>query len=224
MKLLRTLVIVLLIFSCSDKSKILEFESILGKENSEILDSLVVDFETTYLKKKYPNLSLDKAYEKYLTDIYSDSEGNWERPSNKNIEKFDDSKLKEIIYGIPDSIWIVQRLSENKYAYSIRRTYLNVNGDYEIGTSTASTSRAYDEDSLIVALKNDYDINYFGTYREALKQVSKKNKFVKKYLEITQSNGILDQRTVAYEMLVSDLDFDNYFIKCLVLTEITLRL
>ncbi len=224
MKVLKTIIFTLLIFSCSNKSRITEFENILGKENSDTLDWLVTDFETNYLQKKYSNSTLEKAYIKYLTEIESDSYGNWERPSNESVKKFNDSKLKELVYGIPDSIWVVPIPSNYRTEYRIRRKYLNLKGKYDTGTSEVSISKVHDEDSLIATLKNHYDINHFGRYREALRSVSKKEKFVEKYLEMTQAAGILDQRGIAYEMLISDLDFDNYFIKRLIITEIVHRL
>jgi hypothetical protein len=224
MKILKNLIILLLLCSCSNKSEIAEFENTLGKENIETLNSLVIDFETTFLKKKYPNSSTEKAYVKYLTEIESDMNGIWGRPSKKSIGKFNNSQLKNIVYGIPDSIWVINSPYKSRTEYRVRRKYLNIKGEYDFGTLEASIPKVNNEDSLIATLENHYDINYFGKYIKALKGVSKKNKFVEEYLEMIQDGGMLDHRLLAYKMLIADLDFDNYFTKRLILTEIVHRI
>jgi len=223
MKILKTLIILLLILSCSNKSEILEFEAILGIENIETLNSLVIDFETNFLKEYYPNSTTEKAYVEYLTELESDIYGNWKRPSKKSIEKFNNSKLKEIVYGIPDSIWIIKSPNKSRTEYRIRRKYLNSKGEYYTGISESSISKVNNEDSLKIVLKNYYDINYLGKYREGLEVIAKKDKFINKYLKMTQKSGILDPRMVAYEMLIADLDFDDYFVKRMIITEIAYR-
>jgi len=200
MKILKIIMILLLVFSCSTKSEITEFDFFLGKSNIETLNFMVIDFETSFLKKKYPNSTIKEAYLKYLIDIESNIQGNWEKPSKKSIAKFNKSKFKKIIYGIPDSI------------YS--------KGEYQSGTLKANISKVNNEDSLIKKLKNHYDINHFGKYRKALTIVSKKNKFIKSYLKMTKEDGMLDPRRIAHEILIADLDFDDYFIKRLIITEI----
>jgi hypothetical protein len=201
-----------------------EFEKILGKENSETLTSMVTEFENDFLKTKYPNLSTEKAYSEYLKDIESNYQGNWERPSEKSIQKFNKSKLKNVIFGIPDSIWVVESPYKARTEYRIRRKYLNTKGEYDTGTLEASIPKVNDEDSLIAILENRYDINYFGKYREALKVSSKKDKFVEKYIKMTQEAGMLDPRMIAYEMITANLDLDDYFVKRLIITEIVYRL
>ncbi|TCK67225.1 hypothetical protein DFQ05_0998 [Winogradskyella wandonensis] len=223
-KILKLFTFLLLISSCSNKEQIAEFENVLGKENSGTLTSMVSEFENDFLKTKYPNISTEKAYSEYLTELESNIAGNWERPSKKNIDKFNKSELKKVVYGLPDSIWVEESRNKNRTEYRIRRKYLNTKGGYEIGTLEASIPKVTDEDSLVATLKNYYDINYFGKYREALKTVSKEDKFVKKYLQMTKEAGMLDPRMIAYEMLIADLDFDDYFIKRLIVTEIVYRL
>jgi hypothetical protein len=185
---------------------------------------MVSEFESGFLKTKYPNLSTEKAYSEYLTELESNIAGNWERPTKKNIDKFNQSELKKVVYGLPDSIWVEKTQNKNRTEYRIRRKYLTVKGEYEIGTLEASIPKVSDEDSLIATLENHYDINYFGKYREALKTVSKEDKFIKKYLQMTKEAGMLDPRMIAYEILIADLDFDDYFIKRLIVTEIVYRL
>ena len=223
-KILLTSIFSLLIFSCSNKKQIAEFELILGEENSETLTSMVVEFENGFLKSKYPKLSIEKAYSEYLTELESNITGNWERPTKKDIDKFNQSELKKVVYGLPDSIWVEESENKNRTEYRIRRKYLTSNGEYKIGTLESSIPKVSDEDSLIATLQNHYDINYFGKYREALKSVSIEDKFIKKYLQMTTEAGMMDPRMIAYEMLIADLDFDDYFIKRLIVIEIVYRL
>ncbi len=63
-------------------------------------------------------------------------------------------------------------------------------------------------------------INYHGKYRAALKSVANDNKFIAKYLDMTEAAGILHPPMLAYEMLNDKVDFSNYFIKRLIVTEI----
>ncbi len=185
---------------------------------------MVSEFENGFLKTKYPKLSTEKAYSEYLTELESNITGNWERPTKKNIDKFNQSELKKVIYGLPDSIWVEKTENKNRTDYRIRQKYLTVKGEYKIGTLEASIPKVSDEDSLTATLENHYDINYIGKYREALKTISKEDKFIKKYLQMTNEAGMLDPRMVAYEMLIADLDFDDYFVKRLIVTEIVYRL
>lgn len=224
MKTLKIFLILLVVYGCSNRKQIVEFEEILGQKNSETLNSMVSDFEISFLNKKYPNSSVKQAYKEYLSDIESNISGDWERPPENNIERFNKSELKEVIYGIPDSIWIIQSNYKSRTKYKVRIKYLDSKNEFQIGTLESSIPKVRNEDSLVKALKNNYYINYFGKYRKALYSVSDKNVFVKEYLKITQDVGTLDPRMVAYKMLIADLDFDNYFTKRMIITEIAYRL
>jgi hypothetical protein len=101
----RYLVIVFLIltFSCSQKqndSRITEFEKVLGERETKALNLLVFDFEKN-LNKMYPNLSIEKGYEQYLTDLNSDSRTDLEKfkfQSNETNSEFHQSGLWDEIY------------------------------------------------------------------------------------------------------------------------------
>ena len=223
-KILLTFIFLLLISSCSNKNQIVKFEKILGKEDSETLTSIVTEFENGFLKTNYPNLNTKKAYAEFLIDIESKRKLNWAKPTEIQLKKFNQSNLKNVVYGIPDSIWIVENQKKTRTEYRVRRKYLNTKGEYKIGTLEATIPKINNNDSLITTLENYYDINYFGKYREALNTASKKNKFVQKYIEKTQEVGTLNIRLIAEKMTGANLDFDDYFTKRLIITEIVYRL
>ena len=66
MKIIKIFILFILFASCAHKkpeNKISEFNKVLGKENIATLDFLVFDFEKGYLKRQYPNLDTEKAYQ-----------------------------------------------------------------------------------------------------------------------------------------------------------------
>ena len=80
MKFFKIFLLLLFITSCTKQptdNRILEFERILGKENSETLNYLVSDFENDYLKKQYPTLKTEDAYSKFLNNLLEDKIENW---------------------------------------------------------------------------------------------------------------------------------------------------
>ncbi|WP_034062587.1 hypothetical protein [Lacinutrix jangbogonensis] len=94
-----------LISSCSVNKNIKQFESTLGKENSETLTYLVKDFEDDFLQREYPDLKTKKAYKKFLEDIKNDNIKYWGKKSNTTIDRFNKSKLRLEMYCTSDSIW-----------------------------------------------------------------------------------------------------------------------
>ncbi|MFT6066604.1 MAG: hypothetical protein ACJAQX_002497 [Polaribacter sp.] len=100
----KVIFILFTIISLSFYSQQIEFEKTLGKENVETLNSLIENFETITLKKKYPNLKTENAYKELLKDKLS--------PNSIDIRKsFPESKLKLNIYCLPDSVWIQKKNS-----------------------------------------------------------------------------------------------------------------
>ncbi|WP_299339508.1 hypothetical protein [uncultured Psychroserpens sp.] len=220
--------ILILIFSCSNEDQISKFESILGKDNSGTLTHLVSDFEKDFLKRNYPDLKIEKAYLKFLSELENDPNGNWKKTSKKSRELFNNSSLKLQVYGIADSVWIDKKLDSLSSKSSIpmikvKWKYLGQNGKYNYGSSESSYDTSKNEDSIIAQRKKYIVINYYGKYREALKYVAEHNKFINKYLDMTQAAGSLHPSMLAYEMLIDDVDFSNYFIKRLIVTEIAYR-
>lgn len=227
MKYIKLLLILILIISCSNEKRISEFENVLGEENSRTLTYLVTDFENDFLKRNYPNLNTKQAYHRFLTELENNTAGNWEKTSEQSRKRFDNSNLKLEIYSIPDSIWIEKNPEKMTLNYAgpmmmIRRKSLKSDGTFDFRTSETSVnySNSVNKDSIINSRKRYVDVNYLGKYRSALSSVSKHNKFIEKHLYMTELAGILDPRLVAAEMLDMNVDFSDYFIKRLIITEI----
>ena len=113
----------ILIFGCSQNQKydqIAEFEKVLGERQTHAINLLVTDFENN-LEKLYPDLSIEKGYEKYLTDIISDSTTDWEKfkfQSNQTNMEFNESGLWNEIYT-KDSVSGLQINGVGKYMQAI---------------------------------------------------------------------------------------------------------
>ena len=96
-------IFLLLLIGCSENStdiNIYKFEKVLGKEKTKVIDMLVFDFEQN-LEKIYPNVQIEKAYHKYLTDMISDSTIDFEKfkfQSEKTNKEFNKSGLWKEIY------------------------------------------------------------------------------------------------------------------------------
>src|SRR5690606_41478500 len=98
MKILKTLIVLFIIVSCSVKKteyQITEFDKVLGAENSKTLNSLVSDFEKDILIKTYPNLNTEKAYKQFLIDVNENKLTFWNKISSENRKKFNDSRSEE---------------------------------------------------------------------------------------------------------------------------------
>ena len=76
------------------------------------------------------------------------------------------------------------------------------------------------EDSIIESRKNWISINSVGNYSRALRSIQNKSAFLSEFLELREAAGVLDPRLIAYNMLESKVDLDDYFIKRLIITEI----
>jgi len=229
MKFISILIILVLSISCSNQKKIAEFENILGYEESITLTYLVEDFETKYLKKTYPNLKLNEAYHSFLIDM--NNTGGLPSPDNNSIEnykKFDNSKLKLQIYGVPDSIWIEKSdipslmikwkfLTQNeKFEYQLSESSPV---SYSSGTRRISLNNN-NSDSIIDFAKNRTEINYFGSYNKAINSISEELRFVKEYIESRNITGSTNPSIFVPHLIALKPDFNNYFIKRIIIIEL----
>ena len=228
MKFINLILISLLIFSCSNKKGIAEFEKVLGKENSETLTYLVNDFESDFLKRQYPNSDTKKAYKQFLTELSKGQTEYWKKISESSREYLEKSNLRLEIYSVPDSIWIERDPKKLTLSFSdvpmlkIKHKYLMPDGTF--GFSTSESSFRYkepiDEDSIIESRKNWLDINYVGSYTRALNSIKSKSRFLSEYLDMRDAAGMVDPRLIASLMLETKVDLNDYFIKRFIITEI----
>ena len=102
------------LWNCSPQKdeKLIMFEYILGKENTQTLDYLVSDFENDFLKNTYPKVSVSEAYKLFLIDNKNENTSHFKKISSKDIKLFEESLLRFEIYMIPDSVWIERDTSK----------------------------------------------------------------------------------------------------------------
>jgi len=227
-KIINSLLIGLLLIGCSNNKAIAEFERILGKENSETLTYLVQDFENDFLADEYPNLETDKSYERFLEELIDGNGRVWQEISNESRERFAKSTLKYEIYSVPDSVWIERDTSKLKLSYSnipMLKTKLKVlmpDGTFEYSFSESSFNykEPINEDSIIKQHMNYVNVNYVGSYVRALNSIPNKSRFLVNYLDIRDAAGIISPVIIANRMFDSKVDFNDYFIRRLIVTEI----
>ena len=221
MKFIKLIIISLLTFSCSNNKEIAEFEKILGKENSETLTYLVNDFESDFLKRQYPNLNTRKAYRKFLDELSNLEIEHWQKISKESRDVFKNSDLRLEIYCVADSSWLDQNPAET--TFPLIRTKLkckNEDGSISVDSSAAPFNhRMSDLDSILKTYENFVETNFGGKYHKALNSVSESSPFMTKYVDIRNSFGILPPEMVASEIVKSDVDLDDYFIRRLIITE-----
>ena len=238
MNFLKILLLLLFFTNCSNQqidNRILEFERILGKENSETLNYLVSDFETNYLKNQYPTLKTKVAYSKFLNDLLEDKIENWGPFYNKNLDLFNNSKLIKELYRFPDSVWIVESSEQDKIEgdstvllYSktpyIKMRYKEINkkGEYEYYYSSiyANLDSNSNYDSIIKLYYKRVEFNSAGKYIQALYAIHETDTLTKKYFDIKEHGGILPLKFFITGTLSLDPDFNDYFHKRIVLLEV----
>lgn len=143
----------LLILSCSspkNQEQIDVFEAKLGKENVEILDLLVDNFENN-LRQVYPKLHLKEAYREYLFDIIYDNFNSqklvlitkdtksifhnsalwdevYQNTTNKGLEINNLGKYMMSLYEIKDSDSLIKKYYTIREAAGIIQNKIFANG------------------------------------------------------------------------------------------------
>jgi predicted RNA-binding protein associated with RNAse of E/G family len=119
-----------------------------------------------------------------------------------------------------DSVWI--ETGENPKTII---QYKDLNGDGDLIKRTSHTSyRPLENKSKDSIIKNLYtwtDLNYEGRFWRALMSVSKRNTFVYNYLDIANSGGPVQPELLIDEMLGSNPNYSDYFIKRIIVTSLS---
>jgi len=217
MKFIKTIIILFLICSCTNDKQIAEFESVFGKEKSETLTFLVSDFENDFLKNQYPNLSTVEAYKYFLHQFAIQDTSNFRKMSNKSEKRFNKNDFRFEINSYVDSAWI------EKHTVKFKLKFKNENNVFDYKTSEGGIPSWLinaETDSIIQFYTQRVEVNNAGRYWKALKQVSKNNDFIIDYIDKTKaSGGGFIPVILAQQMLKSDLDYSDYFIKRIIVTE-----
>jgi len=214
----------ILISSCSNsqsKNQVSVFENILGKENYNTLSLLTSDFEKDILKKTYPALSTEKAYEKFLIDVKERKVVFWNKISSKNRKTFQKSDLRLEIYEFPDSVWIGKNGIESRYVFNNDdgTIYRNDDGTIHYGFSSKSADINKNPDSLIVNEYNTPRLKYSGKYIEAIRTIKDGNNFLEAFYDVKDKAGYIHSEVMAEILLKNEPDFSNDIIKKLIVME-----
>ncbi|TDS16527.1 hypothetical protein DFQ03_1008 [Maribacter caenipelagi] len=221
MKNLIAFILLLIVFSCSNREEVLEFEKILGIENSQALTLMVSNFENEFLKTEYPNLTSEQAYERLLTDMRDNKFQSWNK-----LPKFDETDLKQSqlkfeINAYVDSVWI--ETNENPrivWQYN----FLGNNGTFykKDYWSSYNKNPSVNKDSIIEDRYTWFVINYpEGRYWKALSKTCQKDKFIMDYLNFSNSFGRIPFEIMASRMLSANLDYSDFFIKRIIVTRVS---
>ena len=223
MKILKTIIIFLLFIGCSEnKNTVKEFDIALGKENTETLNILVTDFENDFLKRQYPNMDTNTAYEKFVTVISEGKTENLVKISGKSRSLFNESTLRLEIYCVADSSWVEKNPWNDKTLLVKGRTKcLNPDGTFENGfTEMPFNENEISRDSIQKSYMNFVSSNYNGKYLKALNSISEKSDFLKSFVKDRNDFGIIIPELIAKRMLAYNVDMNDYYIRRIIITEL----
>tara|TARA_R110002020_G_scaffold17804_9_gene63121 strand:+ start:2320 stop:2856 length:537 start_codon:yes stop_codon:yes gene_type:complete len=146
------LFLTILTFSCQTEldKNIHAFQNILGENKINAINSLVTDFENN-LKKNYPKLSVDKAYEKYLTEIISDSTTDFEK------FKFQTSNTKSEL--TKSGLWNEIYFKDDNNGLIINETGQYMRGLNYVAKSDMFVKKYYDKRQAAGMMSNKLVVN-----------------------------------------------------------------
>ena len=216
----------LIFCSCSRDNYVTDFETTLGEENSQTLTELVVDFETDFLKRQYPNLNTKNAYEKFLTQVRDEETEHWEKISKNSREKFENSSLKDEIYHYPDSVWIERDTSKmtikSKAVVKSRFKYINDDGSVEYleSESYEPPMEHLDMNWVLEQRKKLPEFKSTGKYIQALYQIKNRDTFFRNFYERKNAIGFIRPETLSNVMLLDSVDLNDYLVRRIIVLEI----
>jgi hypothetical protein len=222
----------ILLFNCSNSNKdedLVLFESFLGEENTALIDTLLIDFQTSIFKY-YSNNSKEEAYKKFLIDIKNNSinEKEWNLiVSEENWAKFKSSGLYNDIYKTTDSVWVEKDSTKiefyrNGNPLSKRLIYLNTNGEIEYDyTYSTLDPLNINLDSLIIKEYKIVEYNELGKYHKALGSLIGKSDFISSLYDIKDNFGIQPANLIAEVLLNNDnFEFKNNLDRRIIMLEL----
>lgn len=233
MKSIKIIILFLTFCSCSKDKYVTDFETTLGAENSQTLTELVEDFETDFLKRQYPKLKTENAYEKFLIELRDGKTSDWQKISKKGRENFKSSNLKYELYRYPDSVWIVKNSSFDKKEDSLellfnQTPYIKSRYKYQNADETIEYlySRSYpnilpemDFDSIVEMEMKTPEFNGIGKYIQALYQIKERDTFFKNFVDYKNAVGMTKPNIIAKVMLEEKVDLNDYLVKRIIVLE-----
>ncbi len=195
------------------------FESFLGQEKASTLNKKVKHFES-FLDHTFSNESIEESYIDFLILI---SRGEYDRIKWENADTtyedlyklFESSGLREEIFLVPDSVWVVDEALKAKYS-SVQEGFLN---EFTEESFLIGFDINQNPDSVIKAKYEERKFNPYGKYLIGLKMIENPNAFLTKYIQMKEAVGDISKNILADELLKSKADFSDYFIKRIVIVE-----
>jgi hypothetical protein len=225
MKIIKVFIILLLIFSCSNKkteNQITEFDKVLGIENSKTLDSLVTEFENDFLKRQYPDLDTENAYLKLLTEISNGAIEHFVGFSDKSQTLFNKSTLRFEIYCVADTTWVEKNpWNKQTLIVKVRTKCINPDGTFESRLAELPfDEKNMSRDSILKKSMNFVISNYNGKYLKALNLISDDSDFLKSFVNDRNNVGKIIPELIAKRMLAYNVDVKDYYIRRIIVTEL----
>ena len=223
MRIFTFIFISILTFSCNERTteqEIMAFEEELGQEEAQGFAEMVEHFERDLLSR-YPNKSLDQAYELHLNYTTEDQGlqfGDWAPATLKkdSIFRLYSKNLLNEIWIKPDTVWV-----KDERLYKSYRGNMNPTG-HRLPPYTN------DIDSLIYHERNTDIPNREGTFYKALERISNSNKIANWYYSLKREAGNIHPAVIAealnnhkldYYDLNKKISYDDYLVKRIILVE-----
>lgn len=225
MKYLKTIIILLLLLGCSVKNnRMREFDKILGKENNETLNLLVLEFENNFLKKTYPNLELPKAYRRFLVETSEGKIDYTKAVTEKSKNIFNKSQLRLEIFCVADSTWIEPNpWTDKNLLVKARTRCINPDGTFINGAMEMPFyEKKISRDSILKKYMNVVKTNHNGKYLKALNSISDKSAFLRSFVEVKNAACIIPFYMTAESILDFNVDLNDYYIRRIIVAELTI--
>ncbi len=215
------------LWNCSPQKEknLAEFESILGSDNTKVINELLNDFENDYLKREYPNLSTEKAYETYLIEIAENKKEKWKTISKGNREKFENSQLFLDLHQVVDSFWIETDSSKMKFPTTntvlvTKFNYLDENGILQFRIHERPI-HSYNKpiDSILKHQSILVLYNPLGKYHKALSSLKNRSDLITYLFDNKDAFGFIPTMLLASDFLKIKIDFNNELNRRLIMLE-----
>jgi len=240
MKLTYIIAIGLLAISCSSwsqekNSDLKDFNDFLGQDKATALNSAVESFDQ-FLKTNYSELDNQskrtKAFLEYLQKNF-EPDSRWNLPTKRNqriISDFETSELRK-------EIWIYG-YEEYEPEYDIYKILLHEEQDtsniQDLGelafddlfeeeiipiSNIDSTEIARREKEMEERIRNSLHFNNYGQYLYALTKFNVSDTTIQEYVDAKIVAGDISPVLIASGLLSQEIDFDDPFIKRILVTE-----
>jgi hypothetical protein len=221
-RLIIIIVLLISIVTCrpTNRSVIHKFDKALGERYSDALNQAVILFENE-LSFKYPASDITQSYKSFIADAVT-------REGDFLYYRFDTLFVNDLYNFLNDKnfvkeIWLtptIVRVYEGELTSVYK--YIDENNDTLIVAETSillPLNGSENIDSLIKAEYNNVEYNHFGKYHRALKSIHPRDTILAHYIQAKEEYGILPPYGRFYPFHYGNPDYNDYFIKRIILIE-----